>query len=113
LASPTLSNRAVVRTLLALEKPTTATVGMSQVGRARWVVAGGNLGRVFDVVDHKVEGASSVVLGTLVPCLGLGVLEPIVEVSSRVVGEGVGEDNCRGRILRHGGWVDGWMGVRL
>jgi hypothetical protein len=94
--------------------------GMSQVGRARRVGAGGNLGRVSDVFwelspddvgGHKGEGASSVVLGTLVPCLGLGVLEPILEVSSRVVGEGVGEGNCRG--LRHGEWGDGWMGIRL
>ena len=48
-------------------------------------------------------------LGTLVPCLGLGVLEPVVEVSSRVEGKGVGEGDGRGLILRHGGWMDGWM----
>jgi hypothetical protein len=59
------------------------------------------------VEDHKVEGASDVMLGTIVPRLVFEVLEPILEVSSRVVGEGVCEDNCRGLILRHGGWVDG------
>jgi hypothetical protein len=84
--------------------------------------AGGNLCRVFnvfwelspdDVGGHKGEGASRVVLGTLVTCLGLGVLEPILEVSSRVVGEGVGEGNCRDLIFRHGGWVAGWMGIRF
>ncbi len=65
--------------------------GTSAESRVR---AGGNLGRVFnvfwelcpdDVGGHKGEGASGVVLGTLVPCLGLGVLEPVLEVSSRVV----------------------------
>jgi hypothetical protein len=85
---------------------------------SRWVGAGGNIGWVFDVfwelspddVDgHKGEGASFVVLVALVPGLGPGVLEPILEVSSRVVGEGVVEDNGRGLILRHGGWVGGWM----
>jgi hypothetical protein len=63
---------------------TACCAGMSQVGRARWVGAGGNLGRAFDVFweldaddvgGHKCEGASNVVLGTLVPGWGLDVLE--------------------------------------
>ncbi len=64
------------------------------------------------VGGHKAEGTSSVVLRTLVPCLGLGLLEPLIEVSSRVGGKGVSEGDGRGLILRHGlvgGWVDGWM----
>ncbi len=44
---------------------------------------------------------------TLVPCLGLGVVEPVLEVSSRFGGEGVSEGDGRGLILRHGGWMDG------
>ena len=94
--------------------------GMSQVGRAdgRWVGAGQHLGGVGGVFGqlcpdkvggHKAEGTSNVVLGTLVPCLGLDVLEPLLEVGSRVGGEGVSEGDGRGLILRHGGWVDGWM----
>ena len=59
------------------------------------------------VGGHKAEGTSNVVLGTLMPCLGLGVLEPVLEVSSRVGGEGVSEGDGRGLILRHGGWMDG------
>ncbi len=55
------------------------------------------------------KGASNVVLGTLVPGLGFDVLEPLLEVGSRVVGEGVGKDNSLVRELRHGGWMDGWM----
>ncbi len=41
------------------------------------------------------------------PCLGLDVLEPFLEVGSRVGGEGVSEGDGRGLILRHGGWMDG------
>ncbi len=46
-------------------------------------------------------------LWALVPGLGFDVLE----VGSRVIGEGVGEGNCRGLILRHGDgeWMDGWV----
>ncbi len=40
--------------------------------------------------------------------LGFDVLEPGLEVGSRVIGEGVGKCHCR-VSLRHGGWVDGWM----
>jgi hypothetical protein len=47
--------------------------------------------------------------GIMFQGLGFDVLEPGLEVGSRVVGEGVGEGNCRGLILRHGGWMDGWM----
>jgi hypothetical protein len=39
----------------------------------------------------------------MVPGLGYDVLEPDLEVRSRVIGEGVGKGNCRGLILRHGG----------
>ncbi len=42
------------------------------------------------------------------PCLGLDILEPIIEVSSRVGGEGAGEGDCRGIIFKHGWGVDGW-----
>ncbi len=38
-------------------------------------------------------------------------LEPVFEVFSRIGGEGVGEGDGRGLILRHGGWMDGWMGT--
>ena len=51
---------------------------------------------------------SNVVLGTLVSGLGFDVLEPGLEVGSRVIGEGVGKVDCR-VSLRHGGWVSGWM----
>jgi hypothetical protein len=61
------------------------------------------------VGGHKAEGTSNVVLGTLVPCLGFDVLESVLEVSSRIGGEGVGEGGGRGLILRHGGWMDGWV----
>ena len=61
------------------------------------------------VGGHKAEGTSNVALGTLVPCLGFDVLEPVLEVFSRIDGEGVGEGDGRGLILRHGGWMDGWM----
>ena len=82
----------------------------------RWV-ASGNPGGVGDVAgdhvphnvgDHKAKGTSNVVLWTLVSGLGFDVLEPGLEVGSRVIGEGVGKGNCRGS-LRHDGWVDGWM----
>ena len=43
------------------------------------------------------------------PCLGFDVLEPVLEVGSRIGGEGVGKGDGRGLILRHGGWMDGWM----
>jgi hypothetical protein len=32
-----------------------------------------------------------------------------LEVFSRIDGEGVGECDGRGLILRHGGWMNGWM----
>ncbi len=59
------------------------------------------------VGGHKAEGTSNVVLGSLVPCLGFDFLEPFLEVSSRIDGEGVGEGDGRGLILRHSGWVGG------
>jgi hypothetical protein len=34
-------------------------------------------------------------------------------VSSRVGGEGVSEGDGRGLILRHDGWMDGWMSRSL
>ena len=82
----------------------------------RWVALGnpGNVGDVagdhipHNVGDHKAQSTSYVVLGTLVSGLGLDVLEPGLEVGSRVGGEGVGKGNCRAG-LRHVGWVDGWM----
>ena len=43
------------------------------------------------------------------PCLGLDVLEPVLEVSSRIDGKGVGKGDGRGLILRHGGWMGGWV----
>ncbi len=60
----------------------------------------------FDFVrDHHAESTRNVVLGTLVSRLGLDILEPRFELSSRVIGEGVGKsDGCR-----HDGWMDGWM----
>ncbi len=65
-----------------------------------------------NVGDHKGKGKSTsyVMLGTLVSGLGLGldVLEPGLEVGSRVGGEGVGKGDCQVG-LRHVGWVDGWM----
>ena len=61
-----------------------------------------------DVGDHKGKGTSYVMLGTLVSGLGLDVLEPGLEVGSRVGGEGVGKGDCRAG-LRHDGWVGGWM----
>ena len=76
----------------------------------------GGVGGVFGqlgpdkVGGHKAEGTSNVVLGTLVPCLGFDILEPVLEVSSRIDGEGVGEgDGGRDLILRHGGWMGGWV----
>ena len=88
----------------------------------RWVGAGQHLGGVGGVFGqlgpdkvggHKAEGTSNVVLGTLVPCLGFDILEPVLEVSSRIDGEGVGKGDGRGLSLRHGGWVDGWMSTRV
>ena len=82
----------------------------------RWVALG-NPGGVGDVAgdhvphnvgDHKAKGTSNVVLWTLVSGLGFDVLEPGLEVGSRVIGEGVGKGDCR-VSLRHGGWVDEWM----
>jgi hypothetical protein len=87
------------------------------VGRARivsgWVSANTWAALVMlsgscaKVRGHKAEGTSDVVLGTLVPCLGLGVLALVVEMISRVGGEGVNEGDGRGLILKHGGWMDG------
>ena len=61
-----------------------------------------------NVGDHKAQSTSYVVLGTLVSGLGLDVLDPGLEVGSRVGGEGVGKGDCRAG-LRHDGWVGGWM----
>ena len=61
-----------------------------------------------NVGDHKAQSTSDVMLGTLVSGLGLDVLDPGLEVGSRVGGEGVGKGDCRAE-LRHVGWVDGWM----
>ena len=61
-----------------------------------------------NVGDHKGKSTSYVMLGTLVSGLGLDVLEPGLEVGSRVGGEGVGKVDCRAG-LRHDGWVGGWM----
>ena len=76
--------------------------GTSAVGRGG---AGGNADGVGDVAwhelpdfvrDHKAESTRTVVLGTLVSRLGLDILEPRLELSSRVIGEGVGKgDGCR------------------
>ncbi len=66
-----------------------------------------------DVGDHKAKDTSNVVLWTLMPCLGFDILEPGLEVGSRM-SEWLGDGNCRGLILRHGGWMDGWMdGCRI
>ena len=82
----------------------------------RWIALG-NPGRVGDVAgdhiphvvgDHKAQSTSYVVLGTLLSGLGFDVLEPSLEVGSRVIGEGVGKGDCR-VSLRHGWWVGGWM----
>ena len=76
--------------------------------------AGGNADGVGDVAwhelpdfvrDNKAESTRPVVLGTLVSRLGLDVLEPRLELSSRVIGEGVG----KGDGYRHDGWMNGWM----
>ncbi len=138
MASPTPSKRAVVRArtagfgkipVLGCLFPVDGDHGGGSIvgmlcghvpGRAgavlRWV-ASGNRGGVGDVAgdhvphnvgDHKAKSTSHVVLGTLVLSLGFDVLEPGLEVGSRVIGEGVGKGNCRGS-LRHDGWVDGWM----
>jgi hypothetical protein len=85
--------------------------GTSAVGRWR---ADGNAGGVGDVAwqelrdgvgDHKAESTRDVVLGTLVSRLSLDVFEPRLELSSRVIGEGVG----KGDGYRHDGWMNGWM----
>ena len=85
--------------------------GMSAIGR--WET-GGNANGVGDVAwhelpdfvrDHKAESTRTVVLGTLGARLGLDILESRLELSSRVIGEGVGKgDRCR-----HDGWMDGWI----
>ncbi len=61
------------------------------------------------VGGHKAEGTSNVVSGTLVPCLGFDVLEPVLEVFSRINGEGVGEGDGRSRSYSQTWWLDGWM----
>ena len=82
---------------------------------AEWWVALGNSGSAGDVAgdhiphdvgDHKAQSTSYVVLGTWVSGLGFDVLEPGLEVGSRVGGEGVGKGDCRAG-LRHDGWVGG------
>jgi hypothetical protein len=84
----------------------------SAVGR--WG-AGGNADGVGDVAwqelpdfvrDHKAKSTRDVVVGTLVSRLGLDILEPRLELSSRgVIGEGV----VKGDGYRHDGWMNGWM----
>ena len=93
---------------------------MSQVGRAwncggsPWATPANDVGDVagdhvpHNVRDHKGKGTSNVVLWTLVSGLDFDVLEPSLEVGSRVIGEGVGKGDCR-VSLRHGWWVGGWM----
>jgi hypothetical protein len=49
-----------------------------------------------NVGDHKGKGTSNVVLWKLVSGLGFDVLEPGLEVGSRVIGEGVGKGDCLG-----------------
>ncbi len=82
----------------------------------RWVTLGdpGDIGDVagdhvpHNVGNHKAKGTSNFMLWTLVSGLGFDVLEPGLEVGSRVIGERVGKGDCR-VSLRHDGWVDGWM----
>ena len=69
-------------------------------------VAGDHIPHV--VGDHKAQSTSYVVLGTVVSGVGFDVLEPSLEVGSRVIGEGVGKGDCR-VSLRHDGWVGGWL----
>ncbi len=66
------------------------------------MVASSNPGDVGDVAgdhfpdnvgNHKAKSTSNVVLWTLVSGLGLDVLEPGLEVGSRIIGEGVGKGN--------------------
>ncbi len=74
--------------------------GTNAVGR------GGAWHELPDFVrDYKAESTRTVVLGTLVSRLGLDILEPRLELSSRVIGEGV----CKGDRCRHDGWMDGWI----
>ena len=91
--------------------------GMSHVGRGRTVGAAPVLGTMLQGLNshtlsgntsHKGESTSYVPLGTLVSGLGLDVLDPRLEVGSRVGGEGVGKGDCRAG-LRHDGWMGGWM----
>jgi hypothetical protein len=49
-----------------------------------------------DLLDPRLYGFDEA-------CLRLSVLEPVVEMISRVGGEGVSEGDGRGLILRHGG----------
>ena len=53
------------------------------------------------------EGTGDIVLGTEVPGVGFKLLEPRLELGSRVVGEGLGGVEGLG-WCRHGG-MDGWM----
>ncbi len=86
----------------------------------RWVALGdpGDIGDVagdhvpHNVGDHKAKGTSNVVLWTLVSGLGFDVLEPGLEVGSRVIGERVGKGDCRVSLSvsdMMGGWMGGWM----
>jgi hypothetical protein len=88
----------------------------SAVGR--WG-AGGNADGVGDVArhelpevvrDHKAESSRNVVLGTLVSRLRLDVIESRLELSSRVIGEGVrkGDGYIHDGYI-HDGWMNGWM----
>jgi hypothetical protein len=64
--------------------------------------------------SHKAEGTSNVVLGTLVPCLGFDVLEPVLEVSSRIGSVAREWVRVMVEVLfsdMMGGWMDGYKGL--
>jgi hypothetical protein len=70
--------------------------------------------RVPDIIrsdEDEGEGAGGVVLGTEVPGVGFKLLEPRLELGSRVVGEGLG--GVDGLASRHctlwDGWMEGWI----
>ncbi len=81
----------------------------------RWVALGnpGGVGGVagdhvpHNVGGHKAKGTSNVELWTLVSGLGFDVLEPGLEVGSRVIGEGVGK--VESQTWWMDGWMDGWI----
>ena len=100
--------------------------GMSQVGRARifggWVPA--NTWAALVILSGSCAQTRSVATRVRAPvasCWGhwrrawvsVSSSQSVLEVSSRVGGEGVSEGDGRGLILRHGGWMDGWMSRSL